>query len=160
MPLFVPVLAPWVIVTKNSGPGARAPETDRMITVAAKVSGSMYVEAVMLIMNFFVCCICVGHKYENVYYILRHNMLLGGRGRIMRSPAIFLIFVILFTAASIAVPIPLFPGNVIPALLEIHASEFVRYLEALTNGLTYGFITWLVFFVVDKKLEKSFLNGY
>jgi hypothetical protein len=78
----------------------------------------------------------------------------------MRTSAIFLIFFILFTSASIAVPIPLFPGNVVPTLLQIPASEYVRYLEALTNGLTYGFIIWVVFFLVDKKLEKSFLNGY
>ena len=78
----------------------------------------------------------------------------------MRTSAIFLIFFILFSFASIAVPIPLFPGNMLPTVLEIPASEYIQYLEALTNGLTYGFITWLVFFVVNKKLEKSFINGY
>jgi len=28
------------------------------------------------------------------------------------------------------------------------------YLEALANGLTYGFITWIVFFLLAKKIEK------
>lgn len=78
----------------------------------------------------------------------------------MRATAIFFIFFLLFTAASIAVPIPLFPGNIIPTLLEIPAFEYIAYLEALINGLTYGFITWTVFFLVDKKLEKSFINGF
>ena len=64
MPLFVPDRAPWVIVTKNSGPGARAPEAVRMMTVAAKFSGSMSVEVGLLIMNVlgvfgclvYLCC--------------------------------------------------------------------------------------------------------
>jgi len=73
----------------------------------------------------------------------------------MRATAIFAAFFIMFTSASIAVPIPLFPGNMISTLFGIPASEYMPYLEALTNGLTYGFITWIVFFLVDKKIEKS-----
>ena len=41
IPLFAPDFAPWDMVTKNSGPGARAPEIVKMITVAAKLRGSM-----------------------------------------------------------------------------------------------------------------------
>jgi hypothetical protein len=78
----------------------------------------------------------------------------------MRATAVFLMFFLLFTAASIAVPIPLFPGNMVSTLLEMPVSNYMVYLEALTNGLTYGFITWIVFFVVDKKLENSFINGF
>jgi hypothetical protein len=73
----------------------------------------------------------------------------------MRAAAIFAAFFLLFTSASIAVPIPLFPGNMIATLFGIPSSEYIPYLEALTNGLTYGFITWTVFFIVDKKIEKS-----
>jgi hypothetical protein len=73
----------------------------------------------------------------------------------MRATAIFAAFFLLFTSASIAVPIPLFPGNMIPTLFGMPSSEYISYLEALTNGLTYAFITWIVFFVVDKKIEKS-----
>jgi len=73
----------------------------------------------------------------------------------MRATAIFFVFFLLFTSASIAVPIPLFPGNMIPTLFGISASEYIPYLEAVTNGLTYAFITWIIFFVVDKKIEKS-----
>jgi len=73
----------------------------------------------------------------------------------MRATAIFAAFFLLFTSASIAVPIPLFPGNMISTLFGIPTSEYMPYLEALTNGLTYGFITWIVFFLVDKKIEKS-----
>ncbi len=73
----------------------------------------------------------------------------------MRATSIFIAFFLIFTAASIAVPIPLFPGNIIATLSGIPASDYMPYLEALTNGLTYGFIIWVVFFFVDKKLEKS-----
>jgi len=78
----------------------------------------------------------------------------------MRATAIFIIFFILFTSASMAVPIPLFPGNTISSLLGISASDYASYLGALTNGLTYGFITWIIFYLVDKRLEKAFINGY
>ena len=73
----------------------------------------------------------------------------------MRATSIFIAFFLIFTAASIAVPIPLFPGNMITTISGIPASSYMPYLEALTNGLTYGFIIWVVFFCVDKKLEKS-----
>ena len=73
----------------------------------------------------------------------------------MKATAIFAAFFLLFTCASIAVPISLFPGNMISTLFGISASEYVRYLEALTNGLTYGFLTWIVFFLLARKIEKS-----
>jgi hypothetical protein len=73
----------------------------------------------------------------------------------MRATAIFAAFFLLFTSASIAVPIPLFPGSMIPKLFGISASEYIPYLEALTNGLTYAFITWIVFFLLARKIEKS-----
>jgi hypothetical protein len=73
----------------------------------------------------------------------------------MRATAIFAAFFLLFTSASIAVPIPLFPGNMISTLFGMLPAEYMPYLEALTNGLTYGFITWIVFFLVDKKIENS-----
>jgi len=73
----------------------------------------------------------------------------------MRATAIFVAFFLLFTSASIAVPIPLFPGNMIPALLGMPPSEYLPYLEALTNGLTYGFISWLVFLLLARKIEQS-----
>jgi hypothetical protein len=73
----------------------------------------------------------------------------------MRATAIFVAFFLLFTSATIAVPVPLFPGNMLPTLLEIPSSEYIPYLEALTNGLTYGFITWIVFLLLARKIENS-----
>ncbi|MGD9131921.1 MAG: hypothetical protein PVH73_10175 [Candidatus Bathyarchaeota archaeon] len=73
----------------------------------------------------------------------------------MKAAPIFIVFFILFTSASIAVPIPLFPGNMIPTLLRIPASEYIPYLEALTNGLTYGLISWAIFLLLARKIENS-----
>lgn len=73
----------------------------------------------------------------------------------MKATAIFVVFFLLFTSASIAVPIPLFPGNMIPTLFGIPPSEYIPYLEALTNGLTYGFISWVVFLLLARKIENS-----
>jgi predicted acyltransferase len=66
----------------------------------------------------------------------------------------------LFTAASVAVPIPLFPGNMISSHLEMLNSKYTPYLGALTNGLTYGFVTWIIFYLVDKRMEKAVIDGY
>jgi mannitol-specific phosphotransferase system IIBC component len=73
----------------------------------------------------------------------------------MKATAIFVAFFLLFTSASIAVPIPLFPGSMITTLLAIPPSDYIPYLEALTNGLTYGFISWAVFFLLARKIENS-----
>jgi len=67
----------------------------------------------------------------------------------MRAGAIFLAFFLLFTCASIAVPVPMFPGNMVQKWLS------VPYISAVVNGLTYGLITWIVFLFVNRKIEKS-----
>ncbi len=73
----------------------------------------------------------------------------------MKATPIFIAFFILFTCASIAVPIPLFPGNMITTLLETPPAEYIPYMEALTNGLTYGFISWALFLLLARKIENS-----
>lgn len=73
----------------------------------------------------------------------------------MKASAIFFAFFLLFTSASIAVPIPLFPGNMVSTIVTIPASDYIVYLEALTNGVTYAFVTWLLFSVLARKLESS-----
>ena len=73
----------------------------------------------------------------------------------MKATPIFVTFFLIFTVASIAVPIPLFPGNMITALPEMPTFEYITYIQALANGLTYGFITWAVFFLVVRKLESA-----
>lgn len=73
----------------------------------------------------------------------------------MRAAAIFVAFFLLFTCAAIAVPVPLFPGNMIPTWFRIPLSEYTHYIEAVANGLLYGFITWIVFFSINRKMDKA-----
>jgi len=73
----------------------------------------------------------------------------------MRAAAIFVAFFLLFTCASIAVSVPMFPGNMISTWFRIPLSEYTPYMEAVANGLLYGFITWIVFFFVNRRIEKS-----
>ena len=73
----------------------------------------------------------------------------------MRAAAIFVAFFLLFTCASIAVPVPLFPGNMVSTWFGISLSGYASYIEAVVNGLVYGFVTWMVFFLVYRKIDKS-----
>ena len=76
----------------------------------------------------------------------------------MRATPIFFAFFLLFTLASLAVPIPLFPGSAVTAYIQTPVSaisEYLVYIAAIANGLIYGIVVWVVFFFVDKKLEKS-----
>ena len=73
----------------------------------------------------------------------------------MRAAAIFVAFFLLFTCASIAVPVPLFPGNMVPTWFRISLSEYAPYVEGVANGLVYGFVTWIVFFLVNRKMDKA-----
>jgi hypothetical protein len=73
----------------------------------------------------------------------------------MRAAAIFVAFFLLFTCSAIAVPVPLFPGNMIPTWFRIPLSEYTHYIEAVANGLLYGFVTWIVFFSISRKMDKA-----
>lgn len=73
----------------------------------------------------------------------------------MRGGAVFLSFFILFTLASIAVPVPLFPGNMFPAWFGLASGTYTTLLTAIVNGITYGIIVWLVFILATRRLDES-----
>jgi len=73
----------------------------------------------------------------------------------MKAAAIFVAFFLLFTCASIAVPVPMFPGSMISKWFGIPLSGYASYVEAVVNGLVYGLITWMVFFFVNRKMDKA-----
>jgi len=76
----------------------------------------------------------------------------------MRATPVFFAFFLLFTLASLAVPIPLFPGSAITAYIQTPISaisEYLVYIATISNGLIYGIFVWVVFFFVDKKIEKA-----
>jgi hypothetical protein len=76
----------------------------------------------------------------------------------MKGMEIFLVFFAFFTLTTLVVPAPLFPGNMIQSLfssLSIPASFYSPLLDALTNGASYGFVIWMAFVLVGRKLEES-----
>ncbi len=73
----------------------------------------------------------------------------------MRGGPVFLVFFVLFAAASYAVPVPLFPGSLIPFLRIVNIpSALVPFASAIVNGIVYGAVVWLVFFVASRRLEE------
>ncbi len=74
----------------------------------------------------------------------------------MRNGAIFSVFFILFTLATLAVPIPLFPGNMVRTLaISIGLPVLLtQLLNAVANGMLYGFLVWAVYFLISRKLEE------
>ena len=75
----------------------------------------------------------------------------------MRGGAIFLAFFIFFTLATLAVPIPLFPGNMVHSVfssLGIPVSLYSSLFNAVANGILYGFIVWMIYVLVSKRLEE------
>ena len=67
----------------------------------------------------------------------------------MKAAAVFVAFFLLFTLATLAVPVSMFPGNMIETWVD------VPYISVVANGVTYGFITWVVFFFISRRIEKS-----
>lgn len=78
----------------------------------------------------------------------------------MRGGAVFLSFFILFTLASLAVPVPLFPGNLFPAWFGVSSAYYGSLFSAVVNGVTYGFLVWLVFVVATRGLDESGVASY
>jgi len=79
---------------------------------------------------------------------------------LMRGGAVFLAFFLLFTLASLAVPVPLFPGSMIHAVFSLPVDAYAPLISALTNGVTYGLVVWLVFFVISRKIDESGVSDY
>lgn len=73
----------------------------------------------------------------------------------MRDGAIFLVFFIFFTLTTLAVPIPLFPGNMVHQVFSsVGMPVYTPLLDALANGTLYGFIVWIIYVIVSRKLAE------
>lgn len=69
-------------------------------------------------------------------------------------------FFILFTLASLAVPVPLFPGNIISAWFSFSSANYQSLFSAVVNGFTYGLVVWLVFVLATRRLDESGVADY
>jgi len=73
----------------------------------------------------------------------------------MRGALILIVFFLMFTVASLLIPLPMFPGNVLSKLMGQAASQYYAFLSAIFNGLIYGIILWLVFILISRRLERE-----
>ncbi len=69
----------------------------------------------------------------------------------MKGIWILIVFFSIFLAASLLIPSPMFPGNVICSLIGEIANEYSRFLSAVFNGVFYAVILWLIFISISRK---------
>lgn len=73
----------------------------------------------------------------------------------MRGSLILVVFFSIFTVASILIPSPLFPGNVLAGMIGETAKDYTIYLSAVFNGVFYGAILWLAFLAISRRLVSE-----
>jgi len=65
----------------------------------------------------------------------------------LKGTPILIVFFIIFLAASLLIPTPMFPGNIV--------AKYREWVSAVFNAVFYGVILWLVFVAVSRKFEKE-----
>lgn len=73
----------------------------------------------------------------------------------MKDSPVFVVFFAFFTLATIVVPVPMFPGNMIYTWFGTLSTSYGFYISAILNGITYGLVAWIVYVLASKKIEKS-----
>lgn len=73
----------------------------------------------------------------------------------MRGAIILIVFFALFTAASLLIPTPMFPGNMLVTLIGGELSRYPVYVSAFFNGVLYGVVLWLIFIAVSRRLGQE-----
>jgi len=66
-----------------------------------------------------------------------------------------LVFFGLFAVASLLIPSPMFPGNVLCGMIGGIASANVRFFSALLNGALYGGVLSLLFSGLSRRLTRE-----
>ena len=70
----------------------------------------------------------------------------------MRGIIVFVAFFTIFSVSSVAIPSPLFPGNVVCLFLAV--SSNTSLVSAAVNGMFYGFVAWTVFYLGFRWVER------
>jgi len=73
----------------------------------------------------------------------------------MKGLLILSVFFLMFSAASLLIPSPMFPGSFVCLLIGSAISEYAGYVSALFNGVFYGVVLWLVFVAINRRLEAE-----
>ncbi len=71
----------------------------------------------------------------------------------MQGGKILVAFFLLFMAASLLIPSPMFPGNAFCTLIGGAVNEYPAFWSAAFNGVFYGVILWLVFVLISSRFE-------
>jgi hypothetical protein len=72
----------------------------------------------------------------------------------MKGLYVLLAFFTFFLAASLLIPVPMFPGSWFCNLIGNAVVDYVSILSAVFNGIFYGGILWLAFTVLGRKLAE------
>lgn len=72
----------------------------------------------------------------------------------IRGKPILAVFFLIFTAASLLIPVQMFPGNLLCFMFGLSTSSYAGLLSAVFNGAVYGVILWLIFALLSRKLEE------
>lgn len=73
----------------------------------------------------------------------------------MKGAAILIVFFVLFTGASLLIPSPMFPGNLLCKLIGGLAAQYTTFVSAVLNGILYGAALWLVFIGISRRLAQE-----
>ncbi len=73
----------------------------------------------------------------------------------MRGTLILVVFFSVFMFASLLIPSPMFPGNILCALIDGKIVQYSSYLSAVFNGIFYGAILWATFVAISRRLETE-----
>jgi hypothetical protein len=73
----------------------------------------------------------------------------------VKGTIILVVFFVLFVGMSLLIPSPMFPGNVLCALIGGVAVTYGTYVSALFNGVLYGTVLWVVFTSISRRLERE-----
>jgi hypothetical protein len=80
---------------------------------------------------------------------------ISNRRSALKGTIILMVFFVLFTGASLLIPSPMFPGNVLCRLIGGLASNYATYVSAVFNGVLYAVVLWLVFIAISRRLERE-----
>jgi hypothetical protein len=70
----------------------------------------------------------------------------------MLGMVVFIAFFAIFSVSSMAIPSPLFPGNVVCRFLAVSGNASL--VSAAVNGVFYGFVAWAVFCLGFRWVER------
>ncbi len=73
----------------------------------------------------------------------------------MKGITILIVFFTIFLAASLLIPSPMFPGNLLFTLFGNLSSAYMEWISAIFNAVFYGIILWLVFVAVSRRFEED-----